>query len=59
MTCSSSEKNFHQMLMAIIETVPLKDYVDSMVSKLLKTGQRVSKSRDPSVAVELGQSLWR
>lgn len=45
------------MLIAIIETVPLKDFVDSLVSKLLKAVLRVSKSRDPSVGVELGQSL--
>lgn len=45
------------MLIAIIETVPLKDYVDSLVSKLLKTVLWVPKSRDPSVGVELGQSL--
>ncbi|KAI5670289.1 hypothetical protein M9H77_10653 [Catharanthus roseus] len=51
---SSSDKKFHQTLMEIIETVPLKDSVTSLVSKLLKTCLRVSRSKDQSVVTESG-----
>ncbi|KAL3521384.1 hypothetical protein ACH5RR_019533 [Cinchona calisaya] len=49
---SSADQNYHRTLMSIIETVPLKFYVDSLVSKLLKICMRISKNRDQSYASE-------
>nr|GMD68865.1 uncharacterized protein At3g06530 isoform X1 [Ipomoea batatas] len=43
---SSSDDAFHQTLLAIIETVPVKSLLDRIVSKLLNTHLRTFKNSD-------------
>ncbi|CAH9069155.1 unnamed protein product [Cuscuta epithymum] len=47
---SFSDELFHQPFLVIIENVPVKRFVDRIVSKMLKTCARIFKNSDSSVS---------
>lgn len=52
--CSSSDELCHLALVSIIETVPVKDLVFHVVSKVLKSCMKLSQKIDDSTASESG-----
>jgi hypothetical protein len=52
--CSSSDELCHRALVSIIETVPVKDFVFHVVSKVLKSCIKLSQKIGDSAASESG-----